>query len=272
MSEDFPSPDNKENQSITPPPQFSESVSQAPVPPLRQVVRIKLPPEKSMVTFGLIAVTVLAFLGQLAGTYFLGADRLASVGMKSNYLIEQGELWRLFTAAFLHGGVLHIAFNMYALQILGRELERFFGHARFLALYLVGGFAGNVFSYLFTTANSLGASTAIFGLLGAYGLFILRNREVFGSHTQRVLRNVGQVLLINLAISLTPGIDMWGHLGGLLGGAFIGWFGGVEFNLASDLQGGMKLVMKRSVERYPLVAAAALLSFGALVVLKAVFF
>jgi rhomboid protease GluP len=272
MSEQNSTPDKQDNQSITPPPEFTESVSQAPVPPLRQVVRIKLPPEKSTVTFGLIAVTVLVFLGQLAGTYFLGADRLANFGMKNNFMIERGELWRLFTAAFLHGGLVHIGFNMYALQILGRELERFFGHARFLALYLVSAFAGNVFSYLFTDANSLGASTAIFGLLGAYGLFILRNREVFGSHTQRVLRNVGQVLVINLVISLTPGIDMWGHLGGLLGGAFIGWFGGVEFNLVSDLQGGLKLVMKRSVERFPLVAAAALLIFGALVVLNVVFF
>jgi rhomboid protease GluP len=214
MSEDLTPNRNPDNQSSTPPPRFSETTSKPPAPPVRQVVRIQLPPAKMQVTYGLIGLSVLIFLGQLLGTFSQGVDQLAELGMKINVDIEEGELWRLFTAAFLHGGITHIAFNMYALSILGRELERFYGSARFLGLYLVCAFSGNVFSYLFTPNNSLGASTAIFGLLGAYGVFILRNRSVFGANTQRVLRNIGQVLLINLIIGLSPGIDNWGHLGG----------------------------------------------------------
>jgi rhomboid protease GluP len=271
MSEDSNSHFNPENQSSTPPPQYSETVSEPPTPPARQVVRIQLPPQKMQVTYGLIGLSALIFLGQYLGGTFLGVDRLADLGMKINLSIEDGELWRLFTAAFLHGGLTHIAFNMYALSILGRELERFYGSARFLGLYLVCAFAGNVFSYLFTPAPSLGASTAIFGLLGAYGVFILRNRSVFGANTQRVLRNIGQVLIINLLIGLSPGIDNWGHLGGLVGGALLGWFGGVEYKLLGEPETGFRMEQKRSVERFPLVSAAVLLVFGALVLLNAVY-
>ncbi|MEN8242310.1 MAG: rhomboid family intramembrane serine protease, partial [Chloroflexota bacterium] len=180
-------------------------------------------------------------------------------------------LWRLFTAVFLHGGITHIAFNMYALHILGRELERFYGSARFLILYLVGAFAGNVFSYLFTDANSLGASTAIFALLGGYGVFVFRNRVVFGGNTQRVLRNIGQVLLINLIIGLTPGIDNWGHLGGLIGGAALAWTGGVEYALSGNPLTGLKLQEKNEPRRFVLSAAAVLITFGGLVVAKVLF-
>lgn len=262
MSEEPRTPFDPETQSTTPP----------PTPPASPVVRVQLPPQSSSVTYGLIGLTALVFIGQMLGDYVLGADLLAYYGMKINVFIEEGQLWRLITAAFLHGGITHIAFNMYALHILGREMERFYGAARFLGLYLVCAFAGNVFSYLFTSANSLGASTAVFGLLGAYAVFILRNREVFGSHTQRVLRNIAQVLLINLVIGLLPGIDNWGHLGGLLGGAALGWFGGVRYKLAGDPFTGYRMKEVSSPQLFALVAGVVIIGFGGLVLLKVMFF
>jgi rhomboid protease GluP len=271
MSEENKFPRDSERESTTPPPRSSDTLGQQPVSPPRQVVRLQIPPENTTVTYSLIGLTVLVFLGQLLGDYLLQADLLAYYGMKINLFIEDGQLWRLFTAAFLHGGLMHIAFNMYALSILGRELERFYGSVRFLGLYLVCAFAGNVFSYLFTSANSLGASTAVFGLLGAYGIFVLRNRAVFGRNTQRVLRNIGQVLLINLIIGLSPGIDNWGHLGGLLGGAALAWFGGVEYKLIGDPLSGFRLEETSTLRRFALVSAAVLIGFGALVVINAVF-
>jgi rhomboid protease GluP len=105
-------------------------------------------------------------------------------------------------------------------------LERQYGHGRFLALYFLSGFAGNVFSFLFSPAPSLGASTAIFGLLGAQGVFFYRNREVYGKIGQRALINIITVAVINLVIGLSPGIDNWGHIGGLIGGTIFAWFGG----------------------------------------------
>jgi rhomboid protease GluP len=146
--------------------------------------------------------------------------------MKINDYIVQGQFWRLFTPMFLHGSILHLGFNMYARFILGPGLERYYGRWRFLMLYVLAGFAGNVFSFLFTINPSLGSSTAIFGLLGAQGVFLYRNRELFGPAAQRALVNVVVIAAINFVIGLSPGIDNWGHLGGLIGGTLFAWFGG----------------------------------------------
>jgi rhomboid protease GluP len=181
---------------------------------------------RPIVTQVLIGITVLVFILQLATEYGLGMDLPAAAGMKVNDLIIQGQLWRLFTPMFLHASLLHIGFNMYALFVLGTGLERFYGHTRFLALYLLSGFAGNVMSFIFSGAPSLGASTAIFGLLGAQGVLLYQNREMFGPTARRSLMNVVTIALINFVIGLSPGIDNWGHLGGLIGGVLFAWFAG----------------------------------------------
>jgi rhomboid protease GluP len=271
MSEDYNSETNSDNQSVTPPPEFSETVSAPPTPQPPRAVRVRIPEQKILVTYSLIGISVFFFLAQMLTLYLYNVDVVAGWGAKNNYWIEQGQIWRLITPVFLHGGILHIGFNMYALSILGRELERFYGHFRFLVLYLVAGFTGFVVSYLFTSASSLGASTAIFGLLGAYAVFIFRNQAVFGRNSQRVLRNLGQVLLINLIIGLSPGIDNWGHLGGLIGGAAIGWFGGIEFRLVGDVVSNLVLEEKSTRERFILVSTAVAIVFGALIIFRIFF-
>jgi rhomboid protease GluP len=140
----------------------------------------------------------------------------------------QGQIWRLITPIFLHGSILHIGFNMYALFAIGPTLERFYGRWRYLTLFMLSGFAGNVMSFIFTASPSLGSSTAIFGLLGAEGVLIYQNRELFGSIATRALSQVVIIAIINLIIGLTPnsGIDNWGHIGGLIGGTLFAWFGG----------------------------------------------
>ena len=155
-----------------------------------------------------------------------GVDLPAMLGMKENELILSGQLWRLFTPMLLHGSILHLGFNMYALYIFGPGLERHYGHVRFLALFVLSGFAGNVFSFLFTDSPSLGSSTAIFGLLGAEAVFLYQNRKIYGSVGQRALINLVVIAVINLVIGLSPGIDNWGHIGGLLGGALFAWYAG----------------------------------------------
>jgi rhomboid protease GluP len=174
-----------------------------------------------------MGLTILIYLLQiLTGFVMGGVDLPAALGMKVNALIQQGQLWRLFTPMLLHGSLLHIGFNMYALYALGPGLESFYGHRRFLLLYVLSGFAGNVFSFLFSPANSLGSSTAIFGLLGAQAVFLYQNKKLFGAGAQRALGNVILVAVLNLRIGLSPGIDNWGHLGGLIGGALFAWFAG----------------------------------------------
>lgn len=184
------------------------------------------PAFRPIITQALLVITVAVYALQMLTQFTLGVDLPAMFGMKVNELIVQGQLYRLIAPMFLHASLLHIGFNMYALFVLGAGLERFYGRWRFLALYLISGFAGNVLSFLMSSAPSLGASTAIFGLLGAQGVLLYHNREIFGPAAKHMLMNVVVIALVNLVIGLSPGIDNWGHLGGLVGGVLFSWFGG----------------------------------------------
>ena len=83
---------------------------------------------------------------------------------------------------------------------------------------MVAAFSGNVFSMIFTEANSLGASTAIFGLIGAQAVFLYQNRSIFGAQASAAIRSTVMIVVVNLIIGLQPQIDNWGHIGGLIGG------------------------------------------------------
>lgn len=193
-----------------------------------------LPLERPWVVFSLLGVSILVFLLQLVTQSLLGFDLILAVGMKENSLIAAGQLWRLVTPMFLHGSIAHIAFNMYALYNLGQGLERYYGSGRFLVLYFLSGFAGNVISFVFSPSPSVGSSTAIFGLLGAEAVFLYQNRRLFGNVSNRALGQILMIAVINLLIGLSPGIDNWGHLGGLLGGVLFAWFAGPVLELRGD--------------------------------------
>ena len=174
--------------------------------------------------YGLITATALVFLGQLIGQSALGYDLVGSLGAKDNTAIAAGELWRLITPVFIHGGMAHFFVNMYSLYAVGPVVERFFGAGRTLTLYLLSGIAGVVLSLSFSPHPSVGASGAIFGLLGSLGAFLYANRTTFGQAGRMQLRHIILVALLNLGLGLSPGIDNWGHLGGLLFGAILAWF------------------------------------------------
>jgi len=147
---------------------------------------------------------------------------LVLMGAKVNERLAVGELWRLVTPIFLHSGVMHLLFNLYALYILGPILEGYIGHARFLAVFLISGLYGTLFSYALSGPVSVGASGAIFGLLGAIALFFLRYRDNFGPQGRAILQNMLIILALNLVIGFSSSyIDNWGHIGGLIGGAFV---------------------------------------------------
>jgi membrane associated rhomboid family serine protease len=130
--------------------------------------------------------------------------------------IDDGAVWRLVTAMFLHYGILHLALNMYALWMLGRSLEAALGPIRFGALYLLCGLGGNVACYVFSPAAlSAGASTAIYGLFAAYFLVLKR--------LGRDATSVIPVIVINVVFTFTvSGISIAGHMGGLVTGAICG--------------------------------------------------
>jgi rhomboid protease GluP len=172
-----------------------------------------------------------------------------------------GQIWRLITPMLLHGSVLHIGFNMYFLYRIGPGLERNYGSGRFLLLYLATAFSGNVFSFLFTPAASLGASTAIFGLVTAYAVLIYRNRRFFAD-PQKALTDITITIVANLIL---------GHVGGLLGGLAIGWFGGPQLAIKLEAD-GYHIFNRQSATRYAAVIAAVTTAFALLAALKPLLF
>jgi len=236
---------------------------QYPQPQQPHTVQVAVPNVKPYMTYTIIGFTVFVYLLQLAGQYLLPAnlansfittfgtsDIAAVLGEKVNSLIRAGQVWRLITPVFLHDstlpyGLLHIGFNMYALYLYGRGLEARFGHRRFTLLYFLSAYAGNVLSFLVTPNPSLGASTAVFGLLAAEGMFIFRNRQLLGNRASRALMNLLYIAGVNLLIGFTTtGVDNFGHLGGILGGLIFTWFGGPRWKLEGFSQ-SLKLVDER---------------------------
>ncbi|MHB1165956.1 MAG: rhomboid family intramembrane serine protease [Candidatus Nanopelagicales bacterium] len=168
---------------------------------------------RPVVTYSLIGITVAIYLAQMA----IGINAAAGdYGMWPVGIAVNGEWWRLVSAAFLHGSFLHIAFNMYVLFALGPTLERILGHGRYLTLYLLAALGGGVASYAFSDLRtvSVGASGAIFGLMGA---LVVAGRRLKYDITQVLV-----LLGINAAIGfLAPGVDWRAHLGGLATGAAV---------------------------------------------------
>jgi len=213
---------------------MSDGLPPPAVEPQREPVRVQMPDRKPVATITLVIITVVFFALQYLLEMLTGSDLLFFYMGKINTFIMAGQVWRFLTPALLHGSVLHVALNMYALYIIGNRLERFYGPGRFLLLYILSAFSGNVLSFVLTPNPSLGASTAIFGIFAAEGMFIFQNRKLFGPmRTRQAITNLGVVLMINLVYGFAPGtnIDNMGHIGGLLGGSFFAWKAGPVLKL-----------------------------------------
>lgn len=161
-------------------------------------------------------------------------------GVKSNALILQGQTWRLLTPIFLHVGLVHLAFNTYAIYVIGPRIECFFGPLRFAAIYLLSGVYGILFSFALSPEPSAGASGAIFGLIGTQAAFSFLYRDAFGERGRRQLYSTLTIIAFNLVLTFTAsGIDIWGHVGGLAVGAILGWSLTPRYALAKDESGSM---------------------------------
>jgi membrane associated rhomboid family serine protease len=194
-----------------------------------------------VVTYSLIAITAFFYLLQwlpgLDATSYLAYSPLYSFG-EYGAMGAPYEPWRLITSVFAHstGFVFHILLNMYTLWIFGQMLERMLGRSRFITLYLASGLAGSLGVMFWAAPNTfvVGASGAIFGLMGAY---VVIQRKLGGETTQ-LLVLVG----INLVIGFLPGMSIsWqAHLGGLLGGALLGF---IFVNTRNIAQKKLQLVL-----------------------------
>ncbi|WP_434512448.1 rhomboid family intramembrane serine protease [Desulfitobacterium sp. AusDCA] len=173
------------------------------------------------ITFSLTAINLIVFIIMTLAGGTTSEKILILFGAKVNELILEGQVWRFFTSMFIHIGFFHLAFNLYALWMLGSFCEERFGRKRFLLIYLFTGITGSIFSFLFTDALSAGASGAIFGLLGALVPYAWKKPQLWKSGLGK---NLIVIIIINLGLGLIqPGIDIYAHLGGLICGLAFGF-------------------------------------------------
>lgn len=173
----------------------------------------------ALITYSLIGINIAAYVLTAIlskNIYTSDINVLIFLGAKVNSLIQNGEYYRLITCMFLHGGVIHLALNMYALYAIGPLIENIFGRKKYLAIYFISGILSSMLSFIMSTSVSIGASGAIFGLLGASLVFAVKMKNRIG---KEFMVNIITVIGINLFIGFSmPNVDNYGHVGGLIGG------------------------------------------------------
>ena len=167
-------------------------------------------PKKIIVTNVIITLCVLVYILQLFNS------KLLYLGANISDFVKMGEVYRIITCTFIHAGIIHLLCNMYSLYIIGSQLETFIGKARFIFVYIISAISGSLMSLIFTTGASVGASGAIFGLLGSLLYFGYHYRIYLGS----VLKNqIIPIIILNILLGfMLPGVDNAAHIGGLIGG------------------------------------------------------
>jgi membrane associated rhomboid family serine protease len=205
----------------------------------RRVIRTRfaLSQRPRLVTNIIILINVIIFLALIAWTLLSGVgsdfmadiptDILVAAGAQVNALVGPPyyQVWRIFTAMWIHFNILHIGLNMLSLFFIGTVVEVFYGKWRYIAIYLLSGIVGGIVTYFTMPALTVaaGASGAIFGVFGALGVFYLVNRRSLGAYGTGAITNWLFWLGLNIVWDFsTPGIGILDHVGGLVAGIIIG--------------------------------------------------
>ena len=181
-------------------------------------------PKKNIVTTSLIAINVVVYILMMFGQYDNIINNFALYGP---FVTKYNQYYRLITSAFIHGNILHLLFNCYSLHVIGSQIENFMGRVKYLIIYFMSAVLGSLFSMLLTKGVSVGASGAIFGLMGSLLYFGYHYRVYLGT----VLKSqIIPLIIINLLIGFSStGIDNFAHIGGLIGGALTTVAVGVKY-------------------------------------------
>jgi rhomboid protease GluP len=178
--------------------------------------------KKIVLTYVIMGILTLIFLFSVFGYDEWLVFHLATNGP----FIRNGELYRLLSGAFIHIDMMHLFCNCYSLYVVGSQIENFYGKKKFSIIYIFSALCGSLLSIAMHDTYSIGASGAIFGLLGAYAYFGYHYRVYFGTV---ILKQIAPVIIFNLAIGfMVPGIDNYAHIGGLIGGFLISMATGVN--------------------------------------------
>lgn len=230
----------------------------APADEVPHDLRLKLP--TPWVTLVLIALNVAAFAysaSQGAGWVVPDPEGLVAAGGNLPALTLNGEPWRLLTAMFLHGGLIHLAMNMICLWPGGRQAEYLFGRKNFLAIYLIAGLLGGIVSAARTTMIvSVGASGAVFGVFGAIFAYLLAHRDQLEPTVRsKQLKSMGSFMGLNLILGITAaGIDMAAHVGGFVAGFLIAYVAERRLDLTDQ--------ERAKARRFPRVILASVVALG----------
>lgn len=205
-------------------------------------------PKIPIITYAIIFVCIFMFIISLfmGESNFLFIDRnvLYLLGANNNVAVNGGELYRLFTCIFLHAGIIHLLCNMYSLYVIGPQVESFYGKLKYIFIFFFSGICGSILSLAFSGNNliSVGASGAIFGLLGSILYFGYHYRVYLGNALKS---QIVPVIILNLMIGfMITGIDNFAHIGGLIGGVFASMAVGVpDKSGTSDKASGCILML-----------------------------
>ncbi|MFK5976272.1 MAG: rhomboid family intramembrane serine protease [Sulfurovum sp.] len=184
---------------------------------------------KYRVTYSIIIINIIVYIfSALFSMDLMDMDSRVLFDMGALYapvVITQNEWWRLFTAMFLHGGMMHIVMNMFSLYIIGKGVEIYFTKVSYLVIYISSGFVGGLVSlYMHDNSIGIGASGAIFGVFGALAGFFIANRAYINDNSKAFIKNFSAIIGLNLIIGLAiPSIDMSAHIGGLIVGFIAGY-------------------------------------------------
>jgi rhomboid protease GluP len=216
-----------------------------------------------------VALFLLTYLYQQSSPVWTDNPVLNFGVLDYSQIVHNGEWYRLFTSMFLHLDFAHILFNGYALWVLGQDMESIYGHTRFLIIYFLAGFGGALASWIIGQGASLGASGAIFGLVGAEIAFLYYHRSVIGNYANTRLRQMGLYIVLTLGLGVASGfgtgvrIDNWGHIGGLLGGLIVAAAIAPQYGIGEDATGKPIVVDQRPFRaRWPLAAFIAAVEVG----------
>lgn len=199
---------------------MTEELNKKTIKEDNELAKIFLKKDQPIVTYSIILLNIIVFMLSLL-------DYNMIINCFANYYInvKNGEIYRLLTACFVHANFLHIFFNMYALYYIGPMVEKYYGKLKYLLIYLGSGIMGSLFSVVLSNNVSIGASGAIFGLFGSMLYFGYKYRATLDGF---VRSGIIPVLFINLILGfIVPNIDVYGHIGGLVGGLLLSYIVGV---------------------------------------------
>ncbi len=198
------------------------------------------------VTYALLIINIIIFiLMYIIGDGSEDINTLVNFGALAKDLVFNGEYYRLITSAFIHIGVIHLIFNMYALYILGKDIESYFGSIKYTFIYLTSALIGSLLSLVFMTDYSVsaGASGAIFGLMGSLLYFGYNYRVTLNNS---ITKQILPIIFLNLLIGFTSsGINNYAHIGGLLGGYIASMVVGVKYKTkkSEQINGAIVLIL-----------------------------